>query len=434
MNDQPEKRGLWNALTGWARPSFKNQTVVSSNVDGMNELFRPVSSPSGYAVTDKTALQVSTVYACITVLAGTIAQLPVAQYRLQPDGMRKPIKRNNLWYLLNETPAPAWTAASWKEWIVRCVILRGDQHTEIIRSKTGASLGEVVGFKIHHPDNVVVRRVGDRLAYDVMDITTAKGYTVDQDDMLHFTGMGFDGLRSQSAIQNGARTAIGNSLASTDYSGKSIGGGAMPQISIQYPNKMGADQTELLRKSFVATYGQGGGESNARRLPLVLTEGAEVKELSISPVDMELLSSREYEDAQICNAIGVPPILIGNGKNTSNWGTGVEQITLGWVKFRVKPHLRRWQEEMNRKLYRNAGPFLEFDLDELLRGDSKAQADADRASLGGAQGDGWRTPNEVRASRNLPPLKGGDELFKVAKSADPAAAPAPNPAPTEGNP
>lgn len=419
---------------GMERAGFSNQTaVISSDREGMLDLFQPITTPSGFPVNDRTAMCVSTVYACLSKISGAISQLPVNQYRLNQDDDREKSKRNALWWLLNESPEAAWTAASWKEWIVRCVHLRGDQHTEIIRGKRASNYGEPIGFKVHHPDYVHPRRVVDRLVYDVQDIYTGACYTVDQDDMLHFAGFGFDGLRSISAVQHAARTGIGNSLAAADYTGRSIGEGAMPQIAVMYPNKMAADQQKLLRESFVATYGQanGGGPSNARKLPLVLTEGAIAKELSISPVDMDLLASRRFEKEDICQALGVPPILIGDNDKTSSWGTGIEQITLGFVRYTIKPHLARWGEELNRKLFRNAGPFLEFDLDELLLGDSKSQAEADRAALGGpGTGNGYKTQNEVRRSRNLPPLAGGDQLFKAVAKSSAAPAPAADPATT----
>ncbi|MGJ7512352.1 phage portal protein [Variovorax sp. GT1P44] len=430
-----EKAHTSRVLTEWAasrpgaakRMGVQNATVVSSNLDGMRDLFQYSPPASGFAVTDKTAMQVSTVFACLSKLSGAILQLPLNKYRFDKDDNRSKAERDDLWWKLNESPAPAWTAASWKEWIVRCVALRGDQHTEILRSRKGATFGEVSGFKVHHPDYVVPRRVGDRLVYDVQDINTSKAYTVDQDDMLHFSGFGFDGLRALSMIQTAAKSGVGNALAAADYTGRSIGEGAMPQIALSWPNAVGPEQAKQTRDSFVDIYGGTG----ARKMPLVLANGGTVHELSMSPVDMDLLSSRRFEREDICQALGVPPILIGDNDKSSNSYTGIEQITLGFVKYTVKPHLTRWEEEMNRKLFRNAGPFLEFDLDELLRGDSKAQAEADRAALGGAQGPGTKSVNEVRRSHNLPPLK-GDEYEKPFVVAKPAAAPASEPAPKEG--
>jgi HK97 family phage portal protein len=410
-------------LTDWAksrpgafeRMGVQNAVVVSSNLEGMARLFDPLPNPSGFAVNDRSAMQVSTVYACLARLGGAVLQLPIEQYRLDPSGDRKQSPRTALWWLLNETPSAAWTAASWKEWIVRCVALRGDQHTEIVRSRVGSSFGEPIGLKVHHPDYVHARRLAGRLVYDVQDLETMKAYTVDQDDMLHFAGFGFDGLRSLSMIQHAARNAIGSSLAASDYTARSIGEGAMPQIALKYPRAMGKDQTQLLRDSFIATYGTGTG---ARKLPLVLTEGAEVAPLSISPVDMDLMAARQFDREDICQAMGVHPVIIGDNTKTSSWGTGIEQITLGFVKYTVKPHLRRWEEEMNRKLFRNAGPFLEFDLGALLKGDTKAQAEDDRAALGGpGTGNGYKTVNEIRRARNLAPIEGGDVLFKAEAKA-----------------
>lgn len=387
-----------------AARSLQNATAVGSDSTSMSELFSPIRSASGFAINDYTALMVSTVFACLSKISGAVLQLPLHQYMRTLSGERERMAPTPLWWMLNEQPVANWTAASWKEWIVRCVHLRGDQHTEILRSSGAGAGGKPVGLKPHHPDCVQSRYYvldGEvRLAYDVIDPIRNLQYSLDQDDMLHFTGFGFDGRRSISVIQHAARNAIGNALAASDFSGKSLGNGAMPKIALTYPARMNPDQADLLRKSFVATYGAG---PTQQQFPLILTEGGTATPLNISPVDMELLGSRKLEQQQICEAMGVPPIMIGNSEKTSSWGTGVEQITLGFVKFTLQPHLCRWEEELNRKLHRRAGQFIEFELDALLRGDSKAQAEAFRFALGGpGSGDGYMAVNEVRKLKNLP--------------------------------
>jgi len=406
-------------------------STVSSDNDAMNALFQPITAASGFAVTDRTAMAVSTVYACLSVIAGAVLQLPINQYRKEPSGERRLVENAPLWWLLNEEPHAMWTASAWKAWIVRCVHLRGDQHTQILRSSNRTG-GQVIGLKPHHPDLVVPRLVpgqlgtnGHRLVYDTIDPYTGKMETIDQDDMLHFTGFGFNGLHSVSAIQWAAKQAIGNSLAAAEYTGRTIGEGAMPQIALEFTGKMNPEQAKQLRDSFVATYTGVG----SRKLPLVLTEGGKVSQLSISPVDLQLIQARNYEKGDICEALGTPPILIGNSEKTSSWGTGIEQITLGFSKFKVVPMLTGWKEELNRKLFRNAGPFVDFDMSALLRGDSKAQAEAFRAALGGpGSGDGWMTPAEVRRSLNLPFVEGSDQLFKAQRG---TTAPQPKP-PADG--
>ena len=406
------------------------KTVFSSDVAGMLDLFAPVPTSSGYAVTDYTAMLVSTVFACLSKISGAVLQLPLHQYMRSATGERERMQNTPLWWLLNESPTANWTAASWKEWIVRCVHLRGDQHTEILRSTSASGGGKVVGLKPYHPDSVNTRYwVNDagetRLCYDLFDIITSQVHTVDQDDMLHFSGFGYNGRRSLSVIQYAARNAISNELGASDYMGKTIGAGAMPKIALTYANKLNDDQKRLLRESFVATYGAG---VTQQRLPLILTEGGTAVPLNISPVDMELLASRRFDKGNICEAMGVPPILIGDSEKTSSWGTGVEQITLGFVKFTLQPHLCRWEEELNRKLFRRAGQFVEFELDALLRGDSKAQADAFRLALGGpGSGDAWMSVDEVRKLKNLPAL--GGEFEKPFRAQRGTAAPQPGPAP-----
>ena len=129
---------------------------------------------------------------------------------------------------------------------------------------------------------------------------------------------------------------------------------------------------------------------------------------------------RQFEREDICQAIGVPPVLIGDNSKTSSWGTGIEQITLGFVKFNIKPLLVRIEEELNRKLFSYSGQFVEFELDGLLRGDSKAQAEAFKAALGGpGAGDATMTVNEVRKLKNLPPDPDplSSQLYKAQRGA-----------------
>lgn len=410
---QALRHGPVQASTG----NHATGSLQSSDLVRMG-IFGPPGQAFGPVVTDQTAMQVGTVYACLEKLGGAVLQLPLHQYRLDRDGDRERVTPpTRLWWLLNESPTPAWTAASWKEWIVRCVKLRGDQHTEIVRGRSG----EAVELIVHHPDCVQSRLVDRRLRYDVVDVDTGKVRGVDQDDMLHFAGFGFDGIRSLSAIKWAARNSIANSLGAALYMGKTIAEGGMPRIALNYPNNLSPEQANLLRESFARIYGNGEGG----RLPLVLTNGGTAKELSISPVDLELMAARKMDKADICEAMGVPPIIIGDSEKTSSWGTGVEQVTLGWVRFSVQPMLARWEEEINRKLFRQAGQFVEFSLDALLRGDSKSQSEAFRAALGGpGTGDGWMSINEIRKLKNLPRLDDpeADKPFRAQRG---GAAPAP---------
>lgn len=392
------------------------ESVEVSNENAMRPLLG-LDDAAGIVVNDSTALRVSTVYACLARLAGAVLQLPIHQYLIDDDGSRKRAPLAPLWWLLNESPHEDWTAASWKEWIMHCVALRGDQHTEILRAPGGA----VRGLLPHHPDHVMPRRVDGLLMYRVFDPVRREHYMVQKEDMLHFCGYGFNGTHSLSVIQWAARQAVRNALAAGAYAGETLADGARPDFAIEVPGDMKEDQREVLRQSWNARHvGQ-----SSKKAPVVLAGGMKLHQLTMTSEDAQLIEVRKFEREDICQAFGVPPVLIGDTEKASSWGTGIEQITLGFVNFTLKPHLVRWEEELNRKLFKRAGQFVEFELDGLLRGDSKAQADAFRIALGGpGTGDAYMTVNEVRRLKNMPPMPGeeNDRLFKA--TAKPAAAPA----------
>ena len=99
--------------------------------------------------------------------------------------------------------------------------------------------------------------------------------------------------------------------------------------------------------------------------------------------------------------------MIGAHDKVTSWGSGVEHMGRGFLIFTLQPHLVRFEQELNRKLFRNAGRFFEFKVDGLARADLKTRNDAYRQAIGGSGGPGWMTADEIRKLDNLPPL-GGD--------------------------
>lgn len=381
--------------------SVQNVTSYTTGGDSLLDLFHVVRSASGVAITEANALAIATVYRCVALIGGAVAQLPVKEYRRQQGGARTPV-RSDLWPLLNLSPSAAWTAAAWKEWIARTVLLRGDSFARIVWGNAGRVRA------IEPLTNVRVTRDGGDLFYAYTDEDgIARGLT--SDEVLHFAGFGFDGQKSLSVLSYAARQGVGNAIAASEYAGRTFREGVMPQIALTFPQKLTKEQAQQLRESFANVYGGDAG----RRFPLVLGEGGAAHALSLSPEDAQLLETRKFEKGDICTAFGVPPIMIGDTEKTSSWGTGIEQIAIGFVRYTLKPHLVRWEEEINRKLFpNNSDRFVEFEVDGLLSGDSKAQTEHFKAALGGpGAGPGWMTVNEVRALKNLPPVAGGDQIY-----------------------
>ena len=254
-----------------------------------------------------------------------------------------------------------------------------------------------------------------RLQYTFHD---ADGYfTVDQDDVLHFPGFGFNGVHGMSVIQWGARNGIGIAIQGDEHAGKFFSEGGKPEVAIRTPNKMTKEQQDDFRDAWVKKYG---GVQGNRRIPLVLTEGLEVHELTMSAVDQQLLESRQWQVIDVARAFGVPPHMIGETTKSTSWGSGIESMGIGFVKYTLGPHLKRIKDELNRKLFRTPRYFVEHNVDMFMAGDSKTQAEYFSKALGGPGTQGWMVVNEVRRLKNLPPIEGGDKLYQPKDPAPPA--------------
>lgn len=396
-------------------PTFALGTGAVSTSDGyaLTDMFGGLpNTSSGAVVNETTAMQVSAVYACVSRIAGAIASMPLSVYERVDGGTRREVDQHDLWWLLNEQPCAEFGAAAWREYMVSQMLLRGDAVAYIYRGTSRNATG--VEALIPHPRSQVTiqkRKMpsGHRGPTPLLyTFHTEDGFfTVDQGDVLHFPNLGFNGLTSMSAIQYGARNAIGTAMQAEEFAGKFFSQGAQPQHAITSPMAMTPSQQESFRNAWVAKY-SGNGPTG---IPLMLTEGLDIKELSMTAADAQLLESRKWQVIDVARAFGVPPFMIGETEKTSSVGSGVEEMGRWFVQFTLKPHLKRIQDELNRKLWpRRMRYFTEFDVSELMRGDMRAEGEYYSRAIGGPGALGWCTPNEVRRHKNLPPIEGGDKL------------------------
>lgn len=389
--------------------------VPSSDSIKMLEIFGDPRTSAGAVVNEQTAMRVSAVYSCVSLIAGSIAQLPLPVYRMV-NGSRERID-HSYWWLLNEQFAANWPAAAAWEFLFSQMLLRGDGIAYLVRNRAGAVTGVLpwprdrVEIKEQERSNPKEPR---RLQYTFHD---DKGYfTVDQADVLHFPGFGFNGIHGMSVIQWGARNGIGIAIQGDEHAGKFFSEGGKPEIALKVPGEMTLPQQEQFRDAWVAKYG---GMQGNRRIPLILTEGLSIEELTMTAVDQQLLESRQWQVIDIARAFGVPPHMIGETTKSTSWGTGVEQLGIGFVKYTLGIHLKRAKNELNRKLWTTAGTFTEHNVDGLMQGDSKAQAEYFAKALGGPGTQGWMYVNEVRRLKNLPPVAGGDDMIYAGSTPEP---------------
>jgi HK97 family phage portal protein len=415
MASKPLILAAWRDARIAEREKEKEKTTPRDDMTGLSfaefsDFVRGGADKFSGVVSERTAMNSAAVYACVALLGGAMSNMPLEFFRRGDDnaGVDREQYMPDEWWLFNESPFPAWTAATWREYMMWSLLLQGDSFTRIHRASPLSP--KIVGFEPLHPMSVVVRRYGDRLRYQVSPQPSQQWESpappmanYDQDDILHVPGPGFDGLRGMSQITSALHTAGSIALSSDDYMANFFKNSARPDFVLETDGKMEKDQQETLREQWNEKY-----SGTARSfLPAILTGGLKLKAIQLTANDAQLLDTRKFQVEDICRIFGVPPFMVGQTEKTTSWGTGIEQLGIAFVKYTLGRHLVKIEQEINRKIFRTNPRFCVFKTDGLLRGDMKTRHEAYRSAIGRAGEPGWMTIDEVRTKEYMPRM-GGD--------------------------
>lgn len=387
-----------------ARFAPKAQTTVdSANVrrgDGFYESFTGgIGAPS-----EQQILRVTAASACVKLVAGAIASLPMHVYRRAPDGDLSRDVNNDLWWMLNEQFCPRWSASAGWSFMVGSMLLHGDGFAEIKRNSTGT----VTGLVPIHPSRVRVIATpdGERLVYEVQpdptitmpDQSVSFMRVLDQDDILHVPGFGFNGLRGLSALRYSLANSGSLAINAQNFSASFLENMARPDYALRTEQQLSPEAFERLSASLDDKHR---GPLNSGK-PMILEGGLQVQTLTMPLEEMQLLETRKFQVEEIARAFGVQPFMIGHTEKTSSWGTGVEAMGAGFVRYTLRDHLNTFQNEINRKFFRTSRFAAEFDTTELERADTLAMFNAIRVALGRAGEPAFMTLEEARQMLRLP--------------------------------
>jgi HK97 family phage portal protein len=343
-------------------------------------------------------LGLTAAWACVNLLAGTIASLPLMVYRTKEGGTRETARDHPLYRVLHDSPNADQTALDYWEFVNASLELRGNAYSEIERG----TRGQVVGLYPIRPEIVRVRR-DDRGRLEYRWDEGSRSIVRDQDDIFHIRGFGGNPLGGLSTLSACSGT-FGANAALEQASANVFANGIRPSGILSTDEKLTPEQRTvaeaLLQKKFA-------GAMNAGR-PMLLDNKVKWEQLTINPEDAQMLESRRFGVEEICRIFGVPPHMIGHTENSTSWGTGLEQQTLGFQKFTLRRRLKRIEQAIGKQLMTAAdiadGIIAEFNLEGLLRGDSEGRAKVNEINLRNKV----LTINEVRAQDNLAPVPWGD--------------------------
>jgi HK97 family phage portal protein len=367
-----------------------------------------VESLAGTVVTERSAMTVSTVVACVNLIAGAIASLPKQIFDGQP-GADIPMRIEHSYYrLLNVRPSEILSAAIYWQWLLEDLLLGGDAFSLIQRN----GYGDVVELLPLRQEDVQVHRVSGQVVYDIwLDEKPIRRLPA---GVLHVPGAGFDGLRGLPVVRHSARTSIGLAMAADEYSARFFKHGGVPDVFLKTDGDMDDELLDKTRRMWAQRY----GSLERSRLPAVLQGGLDVKTLGLKPEDAQLNATRGYQVEDVCRFYGVPPWMVGHTEKTTSWGAGIETMGAGFSRYTLSRYTRRIEEEFSYKLFPDFSAYMRCNLDGLERADIKSRYEAHRMALGGSTGPGFATPNEVRALEGRPPIDGGDTLIKWEKTSE----------------
>lgn len=364
---------------------------------GETRLGQSMMSDSGELVSQDAVLGLSTVWACINLLAGTTGSIPCMVYRSVGDDDREVAKDHPLYRVLHDSPNYDQTAVDFWEHMAASLELRGNGRARKVKDGQGR-----LSALIPIPMDCSTRRLSNgKIEYRWSE--DGKQFVETDENVFHIRGFGGDPLGGLSTLQY-ARQTFGLARAINRAASTTFQNGLRPSGVMTFEKWLTKDQRDIAQNELIEKFS---GAMNAGR-PMVLEGGTKWSQLSISPEDAQMLESRSFSVEELCRLFGVPPFMIGHTEKSSSWGTGLEQQTLGFVKFTLRRRLKRIEQAIAQQLLtpadRAAGITVEFNLEGLLRGDSKARSSFYQSALQ----NGWMTINEVRRLENLSPVEGGD--------------------------
>jgi HK97 family phage portal protein len=363
---------------------------------------------SGVAVNETTAMKSTVVFACVRILAETIASLPLPVYRRLQGGGKERANNHYLYPLLHDQPNPEMTSFEFRETLMGHLALWGNAYAEIERD--GA--GRVRALWPLRPDRMQVKRDDQGLRYEYLlpDGTMA---ALRQTNVMHIRGLSGDGIVGYSPIRL-AREAIGFSLATEEFGARFFGQGAHPGGIVEYPGKLSDEARKRYKESVQEAYG---GLGKAHRL-MVLEEGLKYTQVGIPPEDAQFLATREFQAIEIARIFRIPPYLLQDFSRATF--SNVEHTAISFVVHTVRPWLIRIEQAFKRDLFPSPERdtyFAEFLVDGLLRGDIKSRYDA--YAVG--RNWGWLSADDIRELENMNPLPDGQgKIYLIPTNMRPA--------------
>jgi HK97 family phage portal protein len=224
------------------------------------------------------------------------------------------------------------------------------------------------------------------------------------DDLVHFRGYNPENPISGLSPMETLRRILAEEHEAGLYRENFWQHAARREGVIQRP-AIAPEWSPTARERFIADFqeAQSGADNSGRTI--VLEEGMEWKDTSFNPKESEYMAGRKLTREECARAYHIPLPMVGILDHATL--TNIREQHQNLYQDSLGPWLIMTEEDIDLQLLPefedNKGVYVEFNLQEKLKGDFEEQV----KTLQSAVGRPWMTADEARARMNMPSM-GGD--------------------------
>lgn len=379
--------GVTETRASWTTAGHPQDPVVA-DILGLS-----ATTSAGENVTERNSMTYSAVHAAVRVLSETVASIPLVVYRRRTDGRGKdPAPKHPLYRLLHDAPNEEQDSVRYREAQQAWLALWGNAYARIRRTRSG----QVYDLWPMPADRTVVKRDDQgRLYYQHTDEHGRQSNHAGA-DVLHIANLG-DGVVGWSPIRL-HREGIGLGKAAERYGAELFANDARPLGHLETPDLLSDKAYGRLKSTRQAA----GSKHGNRHKIEIFEQGLKWVPHSIPPDDAQFLQTREFEVVEIARIYRIAPHILQD--LTHGTFSNIEELGREFLSLTMLIWFRRWEAEINRKLFPDGEYFCEFNIGGFLRGDQQKRY---QAYATGRQW-GWLSANDIRALENMNPVDGGD--------------------------
>ena len=342
-------------------------------------------SVNGVHVSQRRALQYGTLYACIGLITDTISTLPIRTFETI-DGAPQPL---SIQPIMMERPHPFIDVVDWVGMNVASMLLRGNAYNLITELDDA---GWPLSLRPLSPDHVRLDDTSGEPYLDVQGVGLERPWPYGR--VLHIPAWRPAGEWLGLSPLTAARRAVALGISAEEFGTRYFDEGATPPGILTVPGDLAAGESARLREEWQQMHGR------RQRTPAVLSGGMTWQQMMVAPEESQFLETRLHQVEEICRIYRVPGFMVQAQQKSTAWGTGMEQMGIGFVTYT----LRAWIVRLERALtsITRPGQYVRLNVAGLLRGDTKSRYESYRIG----REWGWLSVDDVRSLEEMPPLPG----------------------------